>query len=171
MEPDRRRSAGTFPGVFGRHAGDQVLDVLADLDECIHHRHQERFEAVDGAAAIANYHYDQWLRLWLLGRPPNSHRNGNGRRGKFESRQGYRTLLERVFNQAVELLEEDATIYVRTDSREFTYRTTLDVLRKVFPDKQITEVRRPMLGLSQTRLFGGKTTETGGEVDLIFRPQ
>ena len=121
--------------------------------------------------AITNYHYDQWLRLWLLGGPPNSHRNGNGRRGKFESRQGYRTLLERVFNQAVEVLEEDATIYVRTDSREFTYRTTLDVLRKVFPDKQITVVQRPMLGLSQTRLFGSKPTETGGEVDLIFRPQ
>ena len=30
VEPDRSRSAGTFPGVFGRHAGDQVLDVLAD---------------------------------------------------------------------------------------------------------------------------------------------
>ena len=29
VEPDRRRSAGTFPGVLGRHAGNQVLDVLA----------------------------------------------------------------------------------------------------------------------------------------------
>ena len=121
--------------------------------------------------AITNYHYDQWLRLWLLGGPPNSHRNGNGWGGKFESRLRYRKLLERVFIQAVDLLEEDATIYVRTDSREFTYRTTLSVLRKAFPDKRVTKVRQPMLRPTQSSLFGNKPTETGGEVDLILRPR
>lgn len=123
--------------------------------------------------AITNYHYDQWLRLWLLGGPPNALRNGNGRGGKFEAREGYRKLLERVFTQAVQLLEEDAIIYVRTDSREFTYRTTLAVLRTVFPDKRVAEVRRPLLRPSQTRLFGEGSTpaETNGEVDLILRPR
>ena len=93
--------------------------------------------------------------------------------GKFEAREGYRSLLERVFGRAVHLLAEDATIYVRTDSREFTYRTTLAVLRKVFPDKRLVEVRRPMLRPSQTRLFGEWSTavETDGEVDLILRPR
>lgn len=123
--------------------------------------------------AITNYHYDQWLRLWLLGGPPNALRNGNGRGGKFEAHEGYRKLLERVFTQAVPLLEEDAIIYVRTDSREFTYRTTLAVLRTVFPDKRVAEVRRPMLRPSQTRLFGEGSgpAETNGEVDLILRPR
>lgn len=121
--------------------------------------------------AVTNYHYDQWLRLWLLGGPPNALRNGNGRGGKFEAREDYRKLLERVFAQAAQMLEEDATIYVRTDSREFTYRTTLAVLSAVFPDKRVSEVRRPMLRPSQTRLFGGRNTlvETNGEVDLILR--
>ena len=35
VEPDRRCSAGTFPGVLGLHAGNQVLDVLADLVRCV----------------------------------------------------------------------------------------------------------------------------------------
>lgn len=123
--------------------------------------------------AITNYHYDQWLRLWLLGGPPNALRNGNGRGGKFEAREGYRTLLERVFSRAAQILEPDATVYVRTDSRSFTYHTTLEVLRRTFPDKQLDEIRRPMLRPSQTRLFGRKSVpaERNGEVDLILSPQ
>lgn len=42
---------------------------------------------------VTNYHYDQWLRLWLLGFPPNALRNGNGRGGKFEAREKYKDLL------------------------------------------------------------------------------
>lgn len=123
--------------------------------------------------AITNYHYDQWLRLWLLGGPPNALRNGNGRGGKFEAREGYRLLLERVFTGASELLNEHATIYVRTDSREFTYRTTLAVLRSVFPEKRLAAVRRPMLRPSQTPLFGEacRPAQTNGEVDVILRPR
>lgn len=123
--------------------------------------------------AITNYHYDQWLRLWLLGGPPNALRNGDGRGGKFDARAGYRTLLDRVFTSAALLLQEDATVYVRTDSREFTYRTTITVLRKVFPDKHLAEVHRPMLKPSQTRLFGEASApaEKNGEVDLILSPR
>ncbi len=123
--------------------------------------------------AVTNYHYDQWLRLWLLGGPPNALRNGNSHGGKFAARGSYRSLLAQVFGRAVHLLAEDATIYVRTDRREFTYRTTLAVLRKVFPDKRLVKVRRPMLRPSQTRLFGewSAPVETDGEVDLILRPR
>lgn len=123
--------------------------------------------------AVTNYHYDQWLRLWLLGGPPNALRFGNGRGGKFEAREGYRLLLERVFTAARAILDKHATIYVRTDSREFTYRTTLAVLRHLFPEKGLTTVRRPVLRPSQTRLFGEASMPaySNGEVDVILRPQ
>jgi hypothetical protein len=123
--------------------------------------------------AITNYHYDQWVRLWLLGGPPNALRNGNGLGGKFEGRESYRRLLERVFSETRQLLQEDATVYVRTDAREFTYGTTIEVLRRVFPDKHLEEVGRPMLRVSQTRLFGGAPAPgyNNGEVDLILKPR
>ena len=122
--------------------------------------------------AVTNYHYDQWLRLWLLGGSPTPVSNGDGWRGKFESREGYRQLLTQVFARAAKLLKEDAFIYIRTDIREYTYRTTLAVLRQIFPDKCLKEIRRPLLKPSQTRLFGAKGTPTkaNGEVDLILGP-
>ena len=120
--------------------------------------------------AVTNYHYDQWLRLWLLGGPPNALRNGGGRGGKFESRERYRELLKRVFTRAAQMMREDATVYVRTDSRAFTYETTLAALREAFPGKRLAEVRRPLLKPSQTRLFGDASApaEKNGEVDIIL---
>lgn len=121
---------------------------------------------------ITNYHYDQWLRLWLLGGPPNALLNGNGRGGKFDGQARYRKLILRVFSQAAKILEEDATIYVRTDRRKFTYQTTLSVIRKVFPDKQIEQICSPIEQPSQTDLFGftNSPTDSKGEVDLILKP-
>lgn len=122
---------------------------------------------------VTNYHYDQWLRLWLLGGPPNALRSGNGCGGKFEARESYCRLLERVFTKAAKVLKEDATVYVRTDARQFTYNTTVAVLRRVFTNKHLTEVRQPMLRPSQTRLFGEASApaDNNGEVDLILRSQ
>src|SRR5260221_4859188 len=51
---------------------------------------------------VTNYHYDQWLRLWLLGGPAHAARNGNWLRGKFEHRANYETLLSEVFARAKE---------------------------------------------------------------------
>ena len=123
--------------------------------------------------AVTNYHYDQWLRLWLLGGPPHALRTGNGRRGKFEAREDYRLLLEQVFKHASEILTDDAVVYVRTDRREFTYQTTLSVLKEVFPTKHLDEIRRPLLRPSQTDLFGSQDTppEERGDIDLILSPQ
>ncbi len=48
---------------------------------------------------LTHYHYDQWLRLWLLGGPPNSYKAGGKYRGRFENREEYRDLLHQVFNR------------------------------------------------------------------------
>jgi hypothetical protein len=117
--------------------------------------------------AITNYHYDQWLRLWLLGGPPNALRAGGAVCGKFEHRQKYRELLHCVFSCASELLSDDATVYVRTHKRETTYKTTVEVLEEVFPDKRLRSMAKPFDRPTQTRLFGDHT-EKEGEVDLIL---
>jgi hypothetical protein len=119
---------------------------------------------------ITNYHYDQWLRLWLLGGPPHAGRNGNGRHGKFEHRADYEALLETVFRRAKKSLHRDATVYVRTDARKFTRDTTIRVLRDLFPQKLISIRRRPVLGTTQTDLFGD-FDEKVGETDLVLTPR
>jgi hypothetical protein len=120
--------------------------------------------------AITNYHYDQWLRLWLLGGPPNALRASGAVCGKFEHRQKYRDLLHRVFSLASELLAEDATVYVRTDWREVTYTMTTEVLKNVFPDKILRSEVKPFNRPTQTRLFGDHAVKEG-EVDLILSPR
>jgi hypothetical protein len=118
--------------------------------------------------AITNYHYDQWLRLWMLGGPAHPHKSGGVWQGKFESRAAYQSLLRQVFQASSNVLQETATIYVRTDARKFTYETTLTVLREVFPTKTVTTVERPFTRDTQTALFGDKSKKPG-EIDIILR--
>ena len=116
---------------------------------------------------ITNYHYDQWLRLWLLGGPPTSRRPGGLYRGKFENKHQFRMLLHNVFTSAKPLLARDATIYVRTDGRSLTRGITMEVLREVFPTRQLHYRRRPYNAPTQTTLFGHDAPSLG-EVDLVL---
>ena len=116
---------------------------------------------------ITNYHYDQWLRLWMLGGPMVP-RGGRGRyQGKFDNKAQYRQLLMDVFRESKNLLHREALIYVRTDRRRLTLDTTTEVLEHVFPGHKIRRRSRPWLAPTQTRLFGHAEPKMG-EVDLIL---
>ena len=123
---------------------------------------------------VTNYYYDQWLRLWLLGGPDHpatcvSNRYG----GKFNNRQQYRQLLDKVFAKCKQILTEDAVIYVRTDRRESTYRNTRAVLETNFPDKHIEEILRPMPPNCQTKAYsrGGAPKQANCEIDILLTPR
>lgn len=118
---------------------------------------------------VTNYHYDQWLRLWLLGGPPNALLVGGPDRGKFANREHYHDLLTQVFSKSAKLLADDAIVYVRTDFRSFTLQTTESVLRKIFPKKRFIKRQQPVLGTTQTKLFGNHA-DSPGEIDLILSP-
>ena len=121
---------------------------------------------------ITNYHYDQWIRLWLLGGPPTDQRKGthySGKhRDKFAQSEVYRSLLETVFKSAARLMKKDACIYVRTDSRAATLSITRTALKIAFPRHEIKRLNRPLIGETQTRLFGHHDPRLG-EVDLVLR--
>ncbi len=118
---------------------------------------------------VTNYHYDQWLRLWMLGGQPNANLIGNGQGGKFDNRENYSTLLETVFSNSKALLHKDATIYVRTDTRKFTRETTIKILREQFKSKSLKIYRRPLNGSTQTQLFGDHR-KRAGEIDIVLQP-
>jgi hypothetical protein len=116
-----------------------------------------------------NYHYDQWLRLWFLGGPPNAALvPGSSRlRGKFAHEAGYREMLRRVFESAAELMSRSGIVYVRTGADDVTRDATRNALRGAFPRKRIRQIPRPFLGPTQTMLFGDSEPKHG-EVDLII---
>lgn len=118
---------------------------------------------------ITNYHYDQWLRLWLLGGPPNALAISGPHRGKFVDKQKYKHLLADIFSQSRQILDEKAVVYVRTDYRESTLSMTTDVLKEVFPHKRMFRYARPINKPTQTHLFKNKT-ERSAEVDIVLLP-
>ena len=71
---------------------------------------------------LTHFHYDQWLRLWLLGGPPNLYKAGGKNRGWFENRKEYRDLLHQVFNNAKRSLDGHSMVYVRTSKQQFMYQ-------------------------------------------------
>src|SRR6185312_13441365 len=116
-----------------------------------------------------NYHYDQWLRLWLLGGPPNAWRvSGAGPwRAKFEDAKQYSELLTNVFADAANLLKKRSVVYVRTGYDETTYTITEDALRAAFPRHRVQRRRQPYTRPTQTKLFGDSEDKLG-EIDLIL---
>lgn len=117
---------------------------------------------------VTNYHYDQWIRLWMLGGAEHPVAPPDKNRGKFCDRDAYRNLLEDIFDRCSRLLRSDAVVYVRTDSRPLTLDITAETLSSVFPKHRMRKLRRPLKGPSQTTLFGGKATAEG-EVDIVLR--
>ena len=117
---------------------------------------------------VTNYHADQWLRLWMMGGPPQPGGREGFARGRFYSKERYAELLGDVFCRCADVLKDDAKVYVRTDARPFTYNATLEALQAAFPRKQIITRRRPYRRQTQTVLFGDDTPKPG-EVDVILR--
>ncbi len=118
---------------------------------------------------FTNYHYDQWLRLWLLGFESDAYVSRGPHQGRFTNREQYHSLLTSVFTRAAKLVTEDAVIYVRTSKDPITKETTLHAIREAFPKKRLVENYQPFRKPTQTHLFGDKTPKAG-EVDLILLP-
>jgi DNA modification methylase len=117
--------------------------------------------------SITDYHTDQWLRLWMLG--------GNGSplslkekyKGRFVNKQEYYVLLDTVFGLCAKIMEENAVIYVRTDTRKFTQDTTIEILSKHFPRHKTQIIDAPVNKRTQTDVLGNKSSKKG-EVDIML---
>jgi hypothetical protein len=66
-------------------------------------------------------------------------------------------------------MKKKSTIYVRTDKREFTFNSTLEILTKYFPKHTLQIIQKPLKDdtRTQTKLFGDKSMKPG-EVDLVL---
>ena len=116
---------------------------------------------------ITNYHYDQWLRLWMLGGAPTDAVISKKYTGKFANRSEYEQLLNIVFEAAAPRMSKRSTIYVRTDRRQPTYHLTVAALKAAFPKHHLSRKITPYKTQTQTALFGHFAPKFG-EVDLIM---
>lgn len=117
--------------------------------------------------SITDYHADQWLRLWMLGESPIPVPQVGEHRGRFGSKEKYYELLDNVFEQSSKLMAEKSTIYVRTDARDFTFTSTLEILKKHFPSHKVRVVAKPVNKRTQTEITGNRSNKKG-EVDIIL---
>lgn len=153
---------------YGIVSGPQADIRLGDARTKLHEFANRRFNLLLTSPPyhdVTNYRLDHWIRLWLLGGPALP---GGGTEEKYSNKEKYRTMLHEVFAASQRLLTDDATIYVRTDSREFTLFSTLTILRTLWPDRKIYW-RSDVNIASQTVLFGDHAPKPG-ETDLVALP-
>jgi DNA modification methylase len=117
--------------------------------------------------SVTDYYADQWLRLWLLGGLEIPKSRQHKHKGRFVSKDDYKGLLDVVFCNCANLMAKNSTIYVRTDRRDFTFNSTLEILKKYFPKHKTKVVERLFSKRTQTELHGNKSSETG-EIDIIM---
>jgi len=117
--------------------------------------------------SVTDYYADQWLRLWLLGGSETPELKKEKHKGRFTSKDDYYNLLDSVFGDCAGMMEEKSTVYVRTDKREYTFNSTLEILKKHFPKHKITITDQPFKKKTQTEIHGNSSKETG-EVDIIL---
>jgi DNA modification methylase len=117
--------------------------------------------------SVTDYHADQWLRLWMLGGAEVPKLLKDRHKGRFDSKDEYYKLLDAVFANCAVIMEEESTIYVRTDRREYTYQSTLEILTKHFPDHELSIIDKPYKKRTQTEVHGNKSSETG-EIDIVL---
>jgi len=117
--------------------------------------------------AVTNYYADQWLRLWLLGGTDKPESTGEKHKMRFNSKIDYYNLLETVFSNCAKVMAKNSTVYVRTDAREFTFNSTVEILKKCFPKYNLKTKNKPFKNRTQTELFGDKSKKPG-EIDIIL---
>ncbi len=117
--------------------------------------------------SVTDYHTDQWIRLWLLGGSENPKAQQEKYKGRFVSQEEYYNLLDDVFYNCATIMDKKSTIYVRTDAREFTLNSTLNILINHFPNHKVKIISKPFQNRTQTEICGNKT-KNSGEMDIIL---
>lgn len=117
--------------------------------------------------SVTDYHTDQWLRLWLLGGTEGPKSLKQKHKGRFVSKEDYYNLLDNVFGNCAEIMDKKSTIYVRTDTREFTFNSTLKILKKYFPKHRHNIIPKPFIKKTQTEIHGNKS-KIAGEIDIVL---
>jgi len=118
--------------------------------------------------SVTDYYSDQWLRYWMLGGVGNPLCLRERHKDRFNNKVEYSNLLNSVFKNCSYLMKEKSTIYVRTDIRQFTQETTINVLKRNFPDYKMYTFPANVNKRTQTDVMGNSSLKRG-EIDIIMQ--
>jgi hypothetical protein len=118
--------------------------------------------------SVTNYYSDQWLRYWMLGGAKNPLSLKEQYKDRFNNKIEYYNLLNSVFESCSYLMKKKSVIFVRTDIRQFTKETTINVLKRNFPNHKIDIRPAKVDKRTQTEIMGNSSLKKG-EVDIIMR--
>jgi len=149
--------------------GDSTVELPRLNNQENHNREIKLLFTSPPYYGVTNYFIDQWLRMWVLGGPPEpSTLSEEKYKKRFGSKRDYEDLLDIVFNQCALAMSKNSTVYVRTDIREYTLETTRKILKKHFADYNYKEINSVCTKKSQTELLNN-STEKPSEVDIILQ--
>jgi hypothetical protein len=117
--------------------------------------------------SVTNYHADQWLRYWMLGGAGNPLYLKEKYKDRFLNKEDYYNLLYNVFEKCSFLMKKKSIVYVRTDVRQFTQETTIDVLKRHFPNHKMYIFPADISKKTQTEVMGN-TSLKKGEIDIFM---
>jgi hypothetical protein len=117
--------------------------------------------------SVTNYYSDQWLRYWMLGGAGSPLYLKERYKDRFINKADYYGLLNTVFDKCSKLMKRKSFVYVRTDIRQFTKETTINVLNKHFSGYKMYFCPAKVLKKTQTEVMGNKSLEKG-EIDIIM---
>jgi len=118
--------------------------------------------------SVTDYYSDQWLRYWMLGGAGNPLCLREKHKDRFNNKVEYSNLLNSVFEKCSYLMKEKSTIYIRTDIRQFTKDTTINVLKKYFPNHKMYIFSANVNKRTQTDIMGNSSLKRG-EIDIIMQ--
>ena len=142
--------------------------ILGDSAAVLKDHQEKKFDLLFTSPpyfGITDYRQDNWIRLWML-------RQGDAlpdwKRDKATVRKDlYPQMLENVFSEASRVLKPRGTVWIRTDARDYTRQTTLDIIRKLWPRRKLYQRYDLPRKDTQTAHFGRESSKTG-EVDFVI---
>jgi len=89
-------------------------------------------------------------------------------KNRFNNKNEYYNLLNSVFENCSYLMKKKSTIYVRTDIRQYTLETTINILKRNFPNHKMRKIYENIDKRTQTDVMGNSSLKRG-EIDIIMQ--
>ncbi len=142
--------------------------VLGDSVQVLGQSSQNRYDLLLTSPPYFNltdYRQDSWIRLWALNEGPSLPDWKNDPR---QSNQVlYKQMLTEVFRHSANRLKSRATVWVRSDSREFTKQSTIEVMKSVWPRRKLfIRSDEPENGTQTVFFNSGRSSYS--EIDLVI---